>query len=310
MAEDIEQLYKYTDLNGAIKILENKTFKFSTHGQLNDIDDLAQVVHFTSVDHMAFKKIFIEELFNAIKKEKIKLFKHENSKLFYDLINDCRHRIRTSGSKQEKEERIEAINRSLKTLSLAKEYQELNKSIMKDMDFFQSTARIFCTTNKNNYIYMWEKYASEGQGVVFTLNLSKANFPFDKPRKVTYSDTRTALFQSPHEIIRYFLGLRNPDDMQKRIMEETYQCLSTKKTPWVKESEFRFILNCMDKTKLDEYEFQPFPQDFISEIYLGYNMETNAREQIIELLNAFNGIKIFQAELIGANNELKFSAVN
>ena len=250
--DKIEQLFKYTDVYGAKKILETNTVLLKTPNQFNDPNDC----DFTFTNDNS-KKAFelvqeyycLTELRNIIEKEGDKIKKSQQPIVAYargvfkaqKAILSKTHVFDSNPVfwKMMKAQINKFDGYKEKIESAYKEYVTLTKEKLQDA---KKSAYIGCFSKRSDSTLMWAHYANDFKGVCIEWEIPRfANneFIFD----VVYSKKK------PHidllKFVKIYLGHEfvgdKFDENNQEIKEHIKKLIITKGKDWAYEKEIRFI---------------------------------------------------------------------
>lgn len=129
---------------------------------------------------------------------------------------------------------------------------------------YRKTMGLLSLTAKNDDTLMWSHYADAHQGICLEFDTEVASV-VSKAAKVRY--------QKPFPVVRYFT--MSPDDF-------AYAMLLTKNFAWEYEAEWRVFAVDQARTSV------PFPPEALTGVILGAHLDSNRRNQILELLRQRN----------------------
>lgn len=129
---------------------------------------------------------------------------------------------------------------------------------------YRKTMGLLSLTAKNDDTLMWSHYADAHQGICLE---------FDTEVASVISKAANVRYQKPFPVVRYFT--MSPDDF-------AYAMLLTKDSAWEYEAEWRVFAVDQARTSV------PFPPQALSGVILGAHLDSNRRDQILELLRQRN----------------------
>lgn len=291
------EVFKYTDILTAKKILEDGTIKFSTPKNLNDLFDISKVKIF-GYDPLSeeSKLAHIKELHDILfsKNELPNFNQHSEAAQILNYVH--KHLRVQNNEKREKlrellcteldkdilsNERIEAVIGDAKNA--------LNKS-------FESSS-VFCGTRTYDNMALWAYYAEENKGVVFKFvpNIAKDSI-LRKLKEVNYSDQKPTMYKTPKDFINGGLFQDTEEVLSQFVDEHTL----TKGLDWRHENEIR--------VHTYDYDIHHYHDDELYSIFLGYKMDSETKAKFSKLAISRNPIvKIYEMG-IEDNSDYKLSA--
>ena len=180
-------LYKYLNVDGARKTLDNRTFRFAEPSSFNDLED------------MTVASVFPEDIDTALKRL---------SEGFADVIGKHRDDTPTCDAKtaatlaqlqalfKARPDQMATVVAEIKKGALAKAFDVASMRAIADQfvnetnDFLQDY-RVLCVTTNKNSDAMWKRYAEQDKGIVLRIvpNTKKAS-NFELFRPVVYQSGR------------------------------------------------------------------------------------------------------------------------
>lgn len=295
-----EIIYKYTDLEGAKKILGERTLKLSHYSDLNDPFD-AYVHGMFGMDWNEVKQQSSDDIRRVLETDPDRLAK----------LTGCSHAEAM---------KVSQIYKGLapeqkKQLDLLFERAEVNDAELQVIDRNQlvqekcvheifETTSIFCATRTKDNLLMWAHYADKHRGVVFGL---KPDVEKDSVlawmRPVTYSDERPN-FIDPSDTDKSKTSL-------ERAEEAFYRVLYTKSAEWKYEQELRLAIPMTIPHGQRTYLMDVYPTEIV-EVYLGCRLDasTQTGAEIISLAKKLNpDVKLYQTKTAKRSYDLNFQPI-
>lgn len=272
-AHDRNHFFKYASLEAAVRVIESRTFRWSSPTKFND-----------PFDHQAgFALPFSSEAFSQALTSSIERIVFSDTEpvvipttLFSDLtlkLRELRHKLPRS-----------EILRDLGQLS-TESAEMLHDSIAKLNATVQDQlchSRVFCVSERFDNVVMWSHYADQHKGVVFKLRcIDEIDNTLLAARKVQYTDT--------------FLPFPNADEYARHLTEESpidfvnliWNIAYTKHVDWKYEEEWRVHIPLLNEPPGDGYSiYQENPRIFEA-IYIGCNMEPEDIKNIVGLVQRY-----------------------
>lgn len=275
-------LYKYTPCSTAKLILKNKMIRWNSPLNFNDIFELN---HSLGMDYEESKAVDIiaQKLAKVIYDDKIQL--HETGLKNPKLEYMRKHLRKDSYPIDQFIETIKPVAKE--TISVVKDIigTERNRWTNDIKNY-----RILCFAEFNNSDLMWKRYAENHSGVVFQWRpIKEIDSPLFEADPVTYSDDIPEIATFDH-FVDAAIGLKPLPSTEEFIALVTAKALS-----WSGENEWR-IVSTKRIYDSGDYEDVPFYPQEITSIYLGMNINSKDKKDIIELANEnFSHANIYQA---------------
>lgn len=252
MKDKVTQLYKYTDMYGAIQILKTNTILLKSPDQFNDIHDCE-----LSFSQKNAEKTFeltkeyycLKNLEEILKDERIKKKSMLKPVINFDLkiINAERKLIA-----KEHEFKSNPIFYSLfkNKITKFKQYKDIEKmyydyldKLKLDLKKARKNIYISCFTKRFDSTLMWAHYANQFNGVCIEWDIIRSS-DNDSLVDVKYSKKKTLV--DLYKLAELFYGYDfcnmklEPDN--KSIRENVKNIIITKSKDWKYEKEVRFII--------------------------------------------------------------------
>jgi len=279
-------LYKYLNVDGARKTLDNRTFRFAEPSSFNDLED------------MTVASVFPEDIDTALKRL---------SEGFADVIGKHRDDTPTCDAKtaatlaqlqalfKARPDQMATVVAEIKKGALAKAFDVASMRAIADQfvnetnDFLQDY-RVLCVTTNKNSDAMWKRYAEQDKGIVLRIvpNTKKAS-NFELFRPVVYQEKRPAIFDSTLG----FLEQRWFGDQEKFAKDTLGKIIQTKTFQWKDECEYRLAIPLgEDEEPYDTLNYHP---EEITELYLGAAITEEDKKYFVAKARGHNpNIRVFR----------------
>lgn len=281
-------LYKYLNVDGAKKTLENRTFRFAKPSEYDDLED------------MTAQSLFPGELEAA-------LTALQDS--FVDVIVENPHAAPTCSEKlkpkvaelqkifRENPKAADAVREGIKQSPSAvgfdrEQWRTRSDAFVNEINDFMQNNRVFCVTTDKASDRMWREYAQEDQGIALRIEPSiEKDSKFQKFAPVTYQETRPPVFPRTTDYAKETLF----GDQAARARASMDGIIYAKTEPYRFESEYRLAIPLgVDE---EDYRFLGYHPEEITELYLGAAMKDEDKADIIGKAKAVNpNIAIFQCK--------------
>jgi Protein of unknown function (DUF2971) len=293
---DQKCFYKYASFETAIRVIESKSFRWSSPIKFNDpFDNQAGFVHDINADEL------YELLINSV--ERVIFGDCPISEEGLPIFTNSLSLIRNKASQSRKAEFIEQI-RNTKAVEKDKvnEGMDLLNSRIRD---HLARSRVLCVSERSDNVVMWSHYADEHRGVVFQLGCIDAlDNRLLAAKKVTYSESFIS-FPNTGDYARHLTG-EQPIDIIRLVWEIAF----TKHLDWSNELEWRVHIPWLDQPVGDGFSILEEPKEVFEAVYLGCRMDPNKREAILQVIrHNLPNTKIFLAEQSSTSFSLKFREI-
>lgn len=287
--------YKYTDREGALKILSNRNLLFKRPSELNDpfevlIDDLF------GIDLEEAHEESARSIFELLLKDP-KLYAERMRLPLEDAINA--KALLNKFNNNQKEAIIQFAREIGKNDPGTQKVQKfLEDSIPAIQELF-SNCGIFCVTKNKNSMLMWSHYAQQHYGAIIGFKPSQENDSFLKMIKpVVYTDTRPVLLQDTKT------WLTKPKTSQEHAEEAFNKLIYTKSKDWEYEDEYRLAIPYT-------HGLLSFPASDCVEIIFGCKMLESEKNELIEIAKKLNpNIKFYSASIMKRTYTLEYTLIN
>lgn len=286
MIHDRKYFYKYVTAETALKILQSRTFKYSSPIKFNDPFDTQTRMHF-GFNNRDLIKALNDELYKLIHDKEEPNGNESNS--FFRGIKKAWYLVQQSSKKMPRNI-LQQLTKQFdeETIELADQYVEEMNIFWEEMS---KSSKIFCVAEEHTNLLMWAHYAKEHTGAVIKLKcLPELDTPLCAAKKVEYSD-KPPVIAEIDEYIKYITGQSPAPENYNSIF---YKMFLTKSDHWKYEQEWRVFIppyNMKNSTiQTDEYgkeilsDFLPFHPQEIHSIYLGCKITTQNRHNILKCL--------------------------
>lgn len=305
MNEDyLDTIYKYTDSDGAGKILSKCTLRFSRPSKMNDPFD-----------------VYIDDLFGM----DIKEFVEESGKALFDVIKDNPQLMSSAcninlnevmpvsnllNSLPEKE--LLDFKERIGTIDLAEfnsTFKDIQMNLKTHRDEFANsfkTYAIFCATKTPKNLLMWAHYAEQHKGAVlgFKADIEKDSF-LRLMRPVIYCDERPFIIDGAKKSLNGHLQNNN----MARAKEAAEKLLHTKSSQWKYEEEVRLAIPRERNEGESSSDLKFYPSE-LKELYLGVRMDSSNKERMISLAKSLNpNVAIYDSKLSKRQYGLEFDSI-
>ncbi len=288
--------YKYTDANGAKKILENLQLLYKSPEKFNDPFD-CKIGLKLDYDHEKFGPLFFGKLY-------LLLFSKRRPELLESSVRkDDILELWEKGSYQEKIQWIGELRESWEKGGISSTTSEVNDSYIHDV---MQNYRVFCVSKIPDQLLMWAHYADKHKGAVIKLSMPENPPGCWRFKKVTYSD-EFPIHNTTDQMIDSMLGLwcPNPEKTAEKL-------LFTKSDHWKYECEWRDItkLETPDNFGEGKHCFE-IEKERLFAVYFGLEMENEDRKEIMEIINEkLPHLEVYQAEKDRNKFKLNFKRLN
>lgn len=294
---DKSHFFKFTSIDSAIKIINSKSFIWSSPIKFNDPFD-TQTGFTLDYDEVVFARMLSDSILRIIYSEiPIEV---DTTSLFTKLLvltREIRHKL-------PKEEVIEkTYSDALKSAkNLTNGIDELNKRISKHL----LHSRVFCVSESVNNVVMWSHYSEQHQGVAFQLGcIDNLDNSLLSAKKIDYTD-RFSVFPSAEQYAQHLTGEKTID-MVSLIQKIAY----IKHIDWAYEKEWRVHVSMLNEPAGSGKSLYTENSQIFEAMYLGCNIEQKNAETIITIARKeLPNMKIYQAIRSRSRYELEFEIVN
>jgi hypothetical protein len=281
-------LYKYLNVEGAKKTLENRTFRFAKPSEYEDLED------------MTAQSLFPDELEAALKilPDGFVDVIVENP----DAAPTCPEKLRPKVTElqkifRENHKAADVVREGLKKNPGAagfdsEQWRTRSDAFVKEINDFMQNHRVFCVTTDKASDRMWREYAQEDQGIALRIEpCIEKDSKFQKFAPVTYQEKRPPIFPRTLDYAKETLF----GDQAARARESMDGIIYAKTELYRFESEYRLAIPLGEDE--EDYRFLGYHPEEITELYLGAGMKDEDKADIIAKAKAVNpDIAIFQCK--------------
>jgi len=288
--------YKYTDTEGAKKILGNLQLLYTSPKEFDDPFDCKLGLR-SDYDHEKFGPLFLGKLF-------LLLFSKHRPELLESSVR--KNEILEMWEKDSNEEKIQW----LKELRTSWEREEVLSQVEgrneNAINLIMSKYRVFCVSKIHNDLLMWAHYTDGHKGAVIKLIMPENPPGCWRFKEVTYAD-EFPIHNTTDQMVDSMLGLwcPNPEETAKKL-------LFTKSDHWQYEQEWRDITKFGTPDNFGEgkhcFEIE---KERILAVYFGLEMKNKDREEIMEIKNKkIPHLEVYEAEKDKNKFKLKFKRLD
>lgn len=272
-AHDRNHFFKYASLETAVRVIESRSFRWSSPTKFNDPFDhqAGFVLPFTP-------EVFSQALISSI--ERIVFSDSEPVVTPTTSFSALTLKLRELRHKLPRGEVLRDLGQSSSESAamLHDSIAKLNTAVQDQL----CHSRVFCVSERFDNVVMWSHYADQHKGVVFKLQcIDEIDNTLLAARKVQYTDTFLP-FPDADAYARH-LTEEEPIDFTKCIWDIAY----TKHVDWKYEEEWRVHIPLLNEPPGDGYSiYQENPRVFAA-IYLGCNMASEDVKNIVGLVQRY-----------------------
>jgi hypothetical protein len=293
----LPSLYKYLGVEGAKLTLRNRTFKHAKPSDFNDIEDLTiQSVFPESLEDAC--KIMYGGFTDTILKNINTPPTCTNADMRFKIgLMQEAFRNNPDAAKLVKAAKEKGSISDVFDLDRVKKTTE---AFIREINEFLQGYRILCVSERIDSDRMWTCYADNHQGVCLRIlpNLEKDS-KFSRFRKVDYQTKRPALFDDALTYQEKSLFGDHVKNNERYIERVIY----TKTLKWEYEKEYRL---CIPVIGEKDWNVLSFHAEEIPELYLGANMNDDARAEIVKLAKSVNPKIFILQSARGAGGQISF----
>lgn len=262
---DKGSFFKYMAPDGAVKVLNNRSLRWSSPASFNDPFDLRFDLQ-ADINHAKVRELTLKALWDAhYSLEGIPVGND-----FGQLIRACRTAFPKLTREQFDREFGEAVDESLRKLrTLVDESNLTFQTAMRD-------TKVLCLTERPDSILMWSHYAQMHQGVVFELAcVPERDSAWGAALPVRYGDMPKIY---DDEFLVGLLSGQVSMTTADFIDESVNRFVTAKAADWSYEDEWRVVLHRTDISR--PTEFFSFSPEELAAVYMGCRMPQNCRDEI------------------------------
>lgn len=293
MCAERSAFYKYLDPKGAKLTLQNGTFRHARPSDFSDDMDMSIEKLFPVPVELASERI-LEGIVGVIVENIGRVPTVQNAE-FRTIVLAVQNAIKLEPGL---EDVLQASLKSELDEDFLKNLQVIESSL-DEINQFLDSHRVFCVTDNNSSMRMWEEYSANHTGIVLKISPSLAkDSKFSRFQKVRYSKSPATLFEDAGLFVRDTL-FGGVDDRNRKTLD---RIIYTKTLSYEFEQEYRLVIPAPLGETVDTMPYHP---EEITELYLGAKMDESMRTDVIELAVKRNpAIHMFQSEF---NSEGKLS---
>lgn len=292
---DRTHFFKYASFETAVRVIESKSFRWSSPTTFNDPFD-----HQTGIALEWDRDKFAKELTTSI--ERVVFFDRIIPVVPSSLLAALTLQFRSIRESLPRRQFLQQMHEaSIETA--AKIYSggmdQLNADLQKQL----CHSRVLCVTELHDNVVMWSHYADEHRGVVFKLGcIDEIDNSLLVARKVSYAQTSPP-FPSADEYARHLTG-EKPIDLLPFFLNVAFM----KHPDWAYEKEWRVHAPLQQKDPGDGYTFYQEKPQIFEAIYLGCRMHNNEVGAIVKLISRnLPTTKIFRGKKSNSGFTLSFT---
>ncbi len=310
-------LYKYTNIEHALKTIENHSFFWSNPMNFNDpfeclfvtpIDlntEARTMAILTSIGKPLFQSPEFDYTISMLQSSGNRL--NRNTSLLLSRLQRLMRKHSIGIRKNNTIDYYNQIEKDILNIFLKKkEFKKIvldhaNPSLMSDsVKLIIQEFGVLCLSKSKNNPLMWSHYADSHKGVMF--ELSEPHFNIDSSiciDTVSYQKKLPELDRSDLLGINSYLFKDNATDKNKKN-------IFVKSSEWSYEQEVRLFRAITNENRLLE-----FPEDAFKSIYLGCKITEPAKNEIINQLEKhLPNIPIFQLEIDKNKYQLNYNRIS
>jgi len=293
-AHDHSHFFKYASFKTALRIIESKSFRWSSPTKFNDPFDhqAGLVLNFSP-------ESFSQSLTSSI--ERVIFSDTEPSITPTTLFSALTLKLRQVRHKLPRSEILRDLHKySAESAAILNDsIGQLNAAIQEQL----CHSRVFCVSEKLDNVVMWSHYADQHKGVVFKLRcIDEIDNTLLGARKVQYTDAFLP-FPDADAYARHLIG-EQPIDFASLAWNIAY----TKHIDWGYEEEWRVHMPLLHEPPGDGYSLYPENPRIFEAIYLGCRMEEGDSKRIIDLVHRLlPETEVFVGEKSASSFSLSFS---
>lgn len=289
--------FKYASLETATRVLESKSFRWSSPTKFNDpFDHQSGFVLDSNPDELA--KLLTASIERVVFSDDVPLVKPVSNLAAANLmLRSIRHRLPREQFLQEihqgsVETAARLYNGGIDQLSAAVQNQLCH-------------SRVLCVTELHDNVVMWSHYADQHRGVVFQLGcIDEIDNSLLAAKNVTYTNTGPA-FASAADYAKHLTG--------EEVFDYAPLCWKiafTKHSDWSYEREWRVHIALLQEPPGDGYTIYPENPRVFEAVYLGCRMEDVEVAGIVKLIRLhLPATKIFRGKKSTSGVTLSFTEV-
>lgn len=286
--------FKYASLETAVRVIESKSFRWSSPTKFNDPFD-HQVGFTLNFSPEAFSRSLASSIERAIFSD-VEIVPTT-------LYSALTLKLRQIRDKLPRDEILRNIHESSAESAaiLSGSIGGLNAAVQEQL----CHSRVFCVSEKFDNVVMWSHYADEHKGVVFRLRcIDELDNTLLAARKVQYTDAFLP-FPDADAYARHLIG-EQTIDFERLIWNIAY----TKHVDWSYEEEWRVHIPLLREPPGDGYSVYPENPRIFDAVYLGCRMKDEDIKSIVNLVRrSLPGMEVFLGSKSATSFALSFSRI-
>ncbi|GAA0328018.1 hypothetical protein GCM10009131_04040 [Morganella psychrotolerans] len=301
-------LYKYTNCDLGLRIIDNQSFHWSAVSSFNDPFECLYLTENNIKTRARTIAVCLSINHPILQTEKIAhLIKNYSHIPEIIALSELRNLIKECHSEYTNNKTKDCyfnIERKIYNLIIDKKNKILESKSVFHKSFYSNASKvvfdkrgILCLSKSKNNILMWSHYSHNHSGVMFELN--KDNFNLNK--SVSMHDI---MYQSDTPVCSYneLLSINTSLSSDENLFKKS---ILTKSSSWSYEEEVRLIRAITNENRLFS-----FPKESFNAIYLGCKIKDEEREEIIsKVKEKLPNTLLFQTEINGDNYNLDYYTV-
>lgn len=276
--------FKYASPETTLKILENRTIRYSSPLKFNDPFDVQAGLHFDFDLNTLHGKILdkLHEFATATEEPQV-----DKDEPWGKIALKIRENYPIHGFPRSNLEKITAPSFAWLVNEIRTTQQQIQEQWQKTL---LPSMRVFCVSEERDNLLMWAHYAKDHTGVVFEfLSLPAEDNPLSIAEQVIYED-QPAPFYTEAEWIDNILLNR---ELDRDIVYRRYARI--KSTHWKYEREWRVWYPLLPTPNGLLHEDMPIRQSELAAIYIGCKAEEPFVKDVVNLTRkAFHNVKLYQ----------------
>ena len=287
--------YKYLSGETALKVIVNRSLRWSTPLKFNDPFD-HQIGFSFGFGGIEFGQAIYREMEQIVFGGKSKF--QEPS-----LLTQLALRLQGVASSLPKDKFRKEFGEA--TREIADNFHHYVAELHSAIQQFLTHSRVFCVSESKDNVVMWSHYAEEHHGVVLKLRcIDELDNTLLAARRVNYS-RQFPPFPSLEQFVRHLTG-EEPLD----IPALSWNMAFTKHSDWAYEKEWRVHMPLIYEPPGDGYTFIEEHPSVFDAVYLGCRMIDEDRERILEAVKShIPHAQVFQAKRSDTSFDLDFAVV-
>lgn len=293
-------IYKYLDIEGMKRVLENNSVLLKNPYNFNDPFDCKiekELINFKKCSELVMNYATFKAIYSMINTNYMKISnKNKNIILFLKKEFDI---YKSAFEIEPYYPKIHLLNYFLKLslkidpnlkIQIEKEISNFEKNMNKAIDELIENTYICCFSKKNDSILMWSHYAENHKGACFEFDSLEDNSFFE----VEYSKKRVNfnLEKALRTVCAYdFIG-RKLDIVNDNTIREIMKYALTKSNNWKYEEEVRCIYYSSNKLLFKHEKGYLLNMGKIKRIYLGCKMSDEDKKYMEEHSNGIDIVEM------------------